>query len=155
MYDYAGIPKIGYAWISNTILKFPMKFASHTRNSGQIMYLIPELFRALEKNLGLYKHENTLVLFLSIFPERYWNNHPWLSLLHIVIVRLLCFQGTLILYNVLYIVIFSLPLIKSESLNWPWSTKISGQVVTRMHRNWFWYWKVSVSVTTNTSWRHR
>ena len=41
------------------------------RNSGQIMYIIPELFRALEENLGLYKHENTLVLFLSIFPEQY------------------------------------------------------------------------------------
>ena len=74
------------------------------RNLGQIMDIIPELFRALEENLGLYKHENTLVLFLSIFPERYWNNHPWLSLLHIVIVRLLCFQGTPILYNVLYII---------------------------------------------------
>jgi hypothetical protein len=84
--------------------KFPMKFTSHMRNLGQIMDIIPELFRALEENLGLYKHENTLVLFLSIFSERYWNNHPWLSLLHIVIVRLLCFQGTPILYNVLYII---------------------------------------------------
>jgi hypothetical protein len=68
------------------------------------MDIIPELFRALEGNLGLYKHENTQVLFLSIFPERYWNNHPWLLLLYIVIVRLLCFQGTPILYNVLYII---------------------------------------------------
>ena len=51
--------------------KFPMKFTSHMRNLGQIMDIIPELFRALEENLGLYKHENTLVLFLSIFSERY------------------------------------------------------------------------------------
>ena len=41
------------------------------RNLGQIMDIIPELFRALEENLGSYKHENTLVLFLSIFPEQY------------------------------------------------------------------------------------
>jgi hypothetical protein len=54
-----------------TMKKFPMKFTSHMRNLGQIMDIIPELFRALEENLGLYKHENTLVLFLSIFPERY------------------------------------------------------------------------------------
>jgi hypothetical protein len=53
------------------MLKCPMKFTSHMHNSGQIMYLIPESFRALEENFGSYKHENTLVLFLSIFPEQY------------------------------------------------------------------------------------
>jgi hypothetical protein len=53
------------------MLKFPMKFTSHMRNSGHIMDIISELFRALEENLGSYKHENTLVLFLSIFPEQY------------------------------------------------------------------------------------
>lgn len=40
-------------------------------NSGQIMDIIPELFRTLEENIGSYKHENTFVLFLSIFPEQY------------------------------------------------------------------------------------
>ena len=71
MYDYSSIPKIGYACINNTMLKFPMKFTSHMRNSGQITDIIPELFRVLEENLRSYKHENTLVLFLSIFPEQY------------------------------------------------------------------------------------
>ena len=71
MYYYSGIPKIGYACVNNTMLKFPMKFTSHMRNSGHIMNIISELFRALEENFGSYKHENTLVLFLSIFPEQY------------------------------------------------------------------------------------
>ena len=46
-------------------------YFAYIRNSGQIMYIIPELVRALEENLGSYKHQNTLVLFLSIFPEQY------------------------------------------------------------------------------------
>jgi len=29
--------------------------------------------------------------------------------------------------------------------NWPWSTKILGQFVTHMCKNWLWYWKLSVS----------
>jgi len=40
------------------------------------------------------------------------------------------------------------------SLNWPWSTKILGQSVTRMCKNWLWYWKLSVSVSSNTFWCH-
>jgi hypothetical protein len=38
--------------------------------------------------------------------------------------------------------LWCVPLIKSGSLNWPWSTKILGQFVTRMHKNWLWYWKL-------------
>ena len=64
MFNYSGIPKIDHASINNTMLKFPMKFTSHMRNSGEIMDIIPELFRALEENIGSYKHENTLVVFL-------------------------------------------------------------------------------------------
>jgi hypothetical protein len=33
-------------------------------------------------------------------------------------------------------------LIKSGSLNWPWSTKILGHFVTHMPKNWLSYWKV-------------
>ena len=42
---------------------------------------------------------------------------------------------------------FSLPLMKSGSLNWSWSTNILGQFVTRMSKNWLWYWKLSFDVT--------
>ena len=39
-------------------------------------------------------------------------------------------------------------LMKSGSLNWHWSTKILGQFITRMRKNWLWYWKLFVSVTS-------
>jgi len=45
--------------------------------------------------------------------------------------------------------LWCVPLIKSGSLNWPWSTKILGQFVTHMRKNWLWYWKLSVSVTVS------
>ena len=41
--------------------------------------------------------------------------------------------------------LWCVPMIKSGSLNWPWSTKILGQFVTH----------ISVSLTSNTLWRHR
>jgi len=41
------------------------------RNSWQIMDIIHELFPVLVKDRGSYKHENTLSLCLSIFPEQY------------------------------------------------------------------------------------
>jgi hypothetical protein len=46
------------------------------------------------------------------------------------------------------------PLIKSGTLNWPWSTKMLGQFVSRMRKNWFRYWKLSDSVTSITFWHH-
>jgi hypothetical protein len=49
-------------------------------------------------------------------------------------------------YYTFYYIDFYLFVLKSGSLNWPWSTKILGQLVTRMHKNWFWYWKLSVLV---------
>ena len=42
------------------------------------------------------------------------------------------------------------PLIKSGSLNWPWSTKILGQFITSMRKNRLWYWKLLVSVLRQT-----
>jgi hypothetical protein len=46
--------------------------------------------------------------------------------------------------------LWCVPLIKSGSLNWPWSTKILGQFITSMRKNRLWYWKLLVSVLRQT-----
>jgi len=59
-----------------------------------------------------------------------------------IILYLLCRTTVTAMYCITFVYMMC-ALMKSGSLNWPWSTKILRLFVTRMHKNLLWYWKFS------------